>query len=37
MAPSTAFRQVVMIVTMIVGRIEAVAVLTLFSIAYWRS
>jgi trk system potassium uptake protein TrkH len=31
------FSQVVMIVTMVVGRIEAVAVLALFSVAYWRS
>lgn len=31
------FSQAVMIVTMIVGRIEAVAVLALLSVAYWRS
>jgi len=31
------FSQVVMIVTMVAGRIEAVAVLALFSVAYWRS
>jgi trk system potassium uptake protein TrkH len=32
-----AFSKLVMVVTMIVGRVEAVALLTLVNLAYWRS
>jgi trk system potassium uptake protein TrkH len=32
-----AFSKIVMIVTMIIGRIEAVALLTIVNLAYWRS